>query len=86
MRGVHLIKAYSQTQTTVCLSSAEAELGGIVKAASHGLGLQSVAADLGLHWSLELRSDAAAAIGICRRRSLGRVRHLHVADSGSKMN
>ena len=26
MRGTHLIKSYSQTQSTVCLSSAEAEL------------------------------------------------------------
>ena len=27
-----------------------------------------------------MHSDAAAAIGICRRRGLGRVRHLAVAD------
>ena len=80
MRGKHCIKTSSKTQTTICLSSAEAELGGIVSSASAALGLQSVAADLGLTWSLELRADASAAIGICRRRGLGKVRHLHVSD------
>ena len=80
LRGRHTIKAYSKTQTTVCLSSAEAELGGIVTAASTSLGLQSVAKDLGLEWTIELRADASAAIGICRRRGLGKVRHLHTAD------
>ena len=41
MRGSHLIKHLSQTQTTVALSSGEAELTGICRGASHGLGLQS---------------------------------------------
>ena len=44
------------------------------------IGLVSVAADLGLTWSLHLQTDAAAAIGICRRRGLGRIRHLATAD------
>ena len=80
LRGAHPIKSYSKTQTTVCLSSAEAELQGIVAAASISLGLQSVAHDLGFDWPIELRADASAAIGICRRRGLGKVRHLHTAD------
>ena len=80
MRGLHCIKTTSKTQTTVCLSSAEAELGGIVGAASGALGLKAIAADLGLEWTIDIRADAAAAIGICRRRGLGKVRHLHVAD------
>ena len=80
MRGGHCIKHWSTTQTTVALSSGEAELGGICRGASHGLGLQSLAADLGISLSLEVLTDATAAIGICRRRGLGRLRHLHVAD------
>lgn len=80
MRGTHVVKTYSQTQSTSCLSSAEAELGGIVKAAAQGLGLQSVARDLGIDLNLAISADASAAIGICRRRGLGKVRHLHVAD------
>ena len=80
MRGDHCIKHWPSTQTTVALSSGEAELGGICRGASHGLGLQALAADLGIHLNLEVLTDATAAIGICRRRGLGRIRHLHVAD------
>ena len=80
LHGDHLIKHYSNTQSTVALSSGEAEVGGICKGASIGLGLQSVAADLGLVWKLAVHTDATAAIGICRRKGLGKIRHLAVAD------
>ena len=75
-----MLKHWSQTQSTVTLSSAEAELTGICKGGSLGLGIQSIANDLGFNWKLGLHSDASAAIGICRRRGLGKVRHLAVAD------
>ena len=80
VRGSHLIKHWSTTQTTVALSSAEAELTGICKGASQGLGLKSVAADLGIDVTLQVMTDATAAIGICRRRGLGKVRDLATAD------
>ena len=80
MRGLHPIKHWSVTQSTVTLSSGEAELNGICKGSSIGLGLQSIARDLGFHWELKVHSDATAAIGICRRRGLGKIRHLAVAD------
>ena len=70
---------WSSTQSTVALSSGEAELGGICRGASKALGLQSVARDLGLPFKLEVLTDATAAIGICRRRGLGKIRHLAVA-------
>ena len=79
-RGSHLIKHWSTTQSTVALSSAEAELTGISKGAAQGLGLQSIAKDLGIHLPLRIMSDATAAIGISRRRGLGKVRHLATAD------
>ena len=80
VRGCHLIKHWSTTQTTVALSSAEAELTGICKGASQGLGLQSLAADLGIDVGLQVMTNATAAIGIARRRGLGKVRHLAAAD------
>ena len=80
LRGGHCIKHWATTQTTVALSSGEAELGGMCRGASHGVGLQALAADLGIPLSLEVLADATAAIGMCRRRGLGRIRHLHVAD------
>ena len=80
MRGNHCIKHWSTTQSTVALSSGEAELGGICRGASIGLGLQSLAMDLGIFLDLEMLTDATAAIGICRRRGLGKIRHLATAD------
>ena len=80
MHGSHLIKHWSTTQSTVALSSAEAELTGICKGAAQGLGLQGLASDLGLKWSVTVATDAAAEIGICRRRWLGKIRHLATAD------
>ena len=79
-RGNHLIKHWSTTQATVALSSAEAELTGISKGAAQGLGLQTIARDLGIELNLTVLTDATAAIGICRRRGLGKVRHLATAD------
>ena len=76
MRGAHLLKHWSVTQKTIALSSGEAELAGIVKGAAEGLGLVAVARDLGLEASLRLYADSSAAIGICRRTGIGRVRHL----------
>ena len=80
MRGSHCIKHWSTTQTSVALSSGETELGGICRGTAHGLGLHALAADLGFDMKMEVLHDATAAIGICRRRGLGRIRHLHVAD------
>ena len=80
MRGTHLLQCYSSTQPTVALSSGEAELGGICRGASKALGLQSVALDLGLRLAVRVLTDSTAAIGICLRRVLGKIRHLAVAD------
>ena len=80
MRGSHSIKTWSKTQKVVTLSSAEAELGGVVLAAGEGFGIQAVAADLGITGRLTLHADSAAAIGICNRSGIGRVRHLAVGQ------
>ena len=52
----------------------------MVKGAAEGIGLQSLARDLGLDLPLQLYVDSAAAIGICRRSGIGRVRHLAVGQ------
>ena len=80
MVGTHQIRHYSSTQQTVALSSGEAELIGIVKGAAVAMGLRSCAHDLGINVDIHLHSDASAAIGICRRRGLGKIRHLSVSD------
>ena len=40
----------------------------------------SGARDLGMTLTIKVLTDAAAAIGIVRRRGLGKVRHLDVTD------
>ena len=80
MVGTTLVKHWSKTQSTIALSSGEAELSGIGSGMAQALGMQALAADMG--WSLQPRvhSDATAAIGISKRRGLGKIRHLHTCD------
>ena len=44
------------------------------------MGLQSSCKDLGFTYKLRIHSDATAAIGIARRRGMGKIRHLDVTD------
>ena len=76
----HCVKHWSVTQTTLSLSSGESELHGISKGISAGLGMKSLIQDLGFKVRVRVHSDACAAIGMARRRGLGRVRHLDVED------
>ena len=48
--------------------------------AAEGLGVQSLALDMGLQMKLAVHADSSAAIGICRRSGIGRVRHLAVGQ------
>ena len=80
MMGKHLVKHVSVTQTVVSLSSEEAELHGIAKAGATALGIQAVGRDLGLLFNIHIFSDSSAAIGIVKRRGLGRIRHLATTD------
>ena len=74
------VKHWSKTQSTIALSSGEAELHGIAAGIAQGLGMQSIAKDLGFTIGVRIHSDATAALGICRRRGLGKIRHLDVTD------
>ena len=61
-RGSHMVKHWSSTQRVVTLSSAEAELTGIVKGSTEGLGLRSLAADLGWTLTLKVFTDSSVAM------------------------
>ena len=76
--GKHCLKAWSSTQATVALSSAEAELYALTKGAAQGLGLMTLLADFGVAVEVTVHTDASAAIGIVRRAGLGKLRHLNV--------
>ncbi len=74
--GTHPIKSWSSTQSSVALSSGEAEFNGVVRGAGVGLGYQSLLRDLGIQVGLRVWTDSSAAIGICSRQGLGKLRHL----------
>ena len=76
MLGRHTIKSWSSTQACVSLSSGEAEFNGTIRGAGMGLGFQSLMADLGHKLRLRVWTDSSAAIGICSRQGLGKLRHL----------
>ena len=74
--GDHYIKSWSSQQSLVSLSSAEAELYGVVKASSETLGAQAMAGDFGHTQSVRIYADASAALGIVHKKGLGKVRHI----------
>jgi hypothetical protein len=76
MLGGHLLKAWSSTQPSISLSSAEAEFYGLVKAAGMGLGYRALLRDLGYELPVVVFTDSSAAMGICNRQGLGKLRHL----------
>ena len=76
MVGGHMTKSWSSTQTSVSLSSGEAEFYGVVRAAGAALGQQSLLKDLGYAIDVCAWTDSSAALGICQRQGLGKFRHL----------
>ena len=76
LHGAHLLKVYSRTQSTVALSSAEAELYATVTAASEGLRPAAMCEEYGANVTPWIHVDASAAIGIAQTKGLGRLRHL----------
>ena len=80
MHGSHAVKHWITTQSTVCLSSGKAELRGIGDGLAQAIGFQSIARDMELRWRIDLYTDGTAAIGIARRKGMGRICHLDLTD------
>ena len=76
MLGRHCLKTWSKTQAIVAKSSAEAELYGVVRGATEGLGMVTLVKDMGSQVGVPMHVDAAAAIGIIERQGLSKVRHI----------
>ena len=76
MLGAHTMKHWSSTQASTALSSGEAEFNGVVRGSGQGLGYQSLLVDLGIQVPLRVWTDSSAAIGVCSRQGLGKLRHL----------
>ena len=59
-------------------SSAEAELYAIIKGIGQMIGLKNILRDMGIDYEGEMRifTDASAAVGICQRRGMGKMRRI----------
>ena len=75
--GKHLLRASSNTQTVISMSTGESEFDVIVKGTSIGLGAASMAKDYQVDLRLVVSTDATAGKGIAPRLGAGKVRHLH---------
>ena len=76
--GSHVLRTWSSTQAVISLSSGEAEYYAMLKGASVGLGIESLAGDYGLQSRIVLETDSSAAKGIAGRKGLGKTRHIEV--------
>ena len=87
MYGPCTVKTWSSTQTVVALSSAEAELYALVKAAAQAIRILSMVDDFAMSTQAIVHTDASSALSICHRKGLGgktrhiRVRHLWVQNA-----
>jgi hypothetical protein len=75
-RGKHLIRHSSTLQTSIGLSSAEAEYYAMTKGAAYAFGIQSLYRDWQLELSITLFSDSSSAVAFAKRRGLGKNRHI----------
>ena len=64
------VNAWSKTMRVLALSSGESELAAVVRAATEGMGLQSILNDCCLCGHVANKSDATAAIGMVHRIGL----------------
>ena len=72
------IKHWSRTQKSRALSSTEAEYYALVTGAAEGLGIRSLAEDLGWVMAVRLWTDSSGAKGAAARRGLGKLRHVEL--------
>ena len=74
--GKHLVQHWSRTQSTIALSSVEAELNAILKMAQEMLGIRELLKEMGVAKKIVISCDSSAAKGILSRRGSGKVKHL----------
>ena len=67
-RGDHHLKSWSVTQKRVTLSSAEAELGALIKTSTETIGILQMAEGLGRSTNAEVMVDSSAALSVVSRK------------------
>jgi hypothetical protein len=73
----HIISFWCKSQSTIALSSGEAELNAMVKGCSEGIGVLELMWEMGCNTSLyAIETDSSAAKGTIMRHGAGRMKHL----------
>ena len=72
------VKHWSRTSKARAWSSGEAEYYAMVTECAEGLGMHSLAEDLGWKAEIWLWTDSSAAKAIGNRRGLGKLRHVEL--------
>ena len=72
MAEKHISKGWAKLLTLVALNGGESEWYATLRAASEGVGAQPIAKDLGIELRGEVWGDAPAALGIIKRKGLGK--------------
>ena len=72
------IKHWGRTQKARALSSGESEYYAIVTGSAEGLGVQSLAIDLGWVFRVVVHTDSSTAKSVAGRKGLGRMRHVEL--------
>ena len=80
MRGGHHVKTWPVTQKRVTLSSAEAELGTLVKTSTEVIGILQMAEGLGRTTTAKVYVDSSAALAVVNRKGCGKLRHVRVGQ------
>ena len=80
MRGGHCIKFRAKTQSSITLSTAEAELTALVKGACEAKGIAHVMNDMTGKdgGKIGVYTDASAAMWMVQRQGTGKTRHIDV--------
>ena len=73
-----MINSWSSTQTSITLSSGEAELVAAVKTCTELIGITQLSKDWGKEVEGEVYVDSSAAIGVAHRKGNGKLRHVRV--------
>ena len=61
----------------VSLSAPESEFYAMTSGGAHGIHTKNIFSDLNVEVTVRLETDSTSASGICRRRGVGRLRHVH---------
>ena len=73
--NVEVTKHWRSTQRLEALPASDAELYATNKGAAEAMSIKSQAADMGISFSIVLKTEAAAALGVVNRRGIGKMRN-----------